>query len=150
MLQFHKLKLERYSSAIAHCTAETTIISRTRKKTRGNCPLCRTWRGWAKTNWSSGNGTKKQIGQCRFAGLTAAKGLITLSKMCLLSSAQKWGQLSGTRWLHLLAVLEGMPSPNQAEILGNWAGLGLLPRRCVALCLPVQGRIENNKSNSLM
>lgn len=45
MMQFHKLQLERDSSAITHYTgAETTNISHTRKKNRGNCPLCNTFK----------------------------------------------------------------------------------------------------------
>lgn len=95
MMQFHKLQLERDSSAITHYTgAETTNISHTRKKTEGTV-LCATLFKWLSQNlmefrkWNKEANWSVQI--CRL--LTVAKGLITSSRMSLWSPTQKWGQL---------------------------------------------------------
>lgn len=56
--------------------------------------------GCAKTDWNSGNGTKKQIRRCRFVRPDCKKGLITSSGKSLLSPAQEWGQLPvPRRWV---------------------------------------------------
>lgn len=101
-MQFHKLQLGRYSSAITHYIGvQTTNVRLTREKKNERelsfvQDLKRLGLGCAKTDWNSGNGTKKQICRWRFVRPDCKKGLITSSGKSSLSPAQKWGQL---RWV---------------------------------------------------